>query len=74
MTPTAQIHLSSSNATAMLESKTVGAGQSSFDLKTPTSYWRFISQGSSNGNRFDIFNQTTLTQSLSIASNNNVGI
>jgi hypothetical protein len=76
--PTKLFHLYTANTASLLfESADSAGGQASIDFKVGnnSSYWRFIGQGTSNGSRFDIYNQKANSMVLSILStNNNVGI
>jgi hypothetical protein len=74
--PTSLLHLvTPSSARMLFETLDGGNGQASIDLKAGnTQYWRMIGQGSANGGRFDIWNQTLNGSAMSISSSNNVGI
>jgi hypothetical protein len=76
--PTKLFHLYTANTASLLfESENAAGGQASIDFKVgnTSSYWRLIGQGTSNGSRFDIYNQKANSIVLSILStNNNVGI
>jgi len=76
--PTSLLHLvTPSTARMLFEATDSAAGQASIDLKVggTNQWWRMIGQGSSNGGRFDIWNQNLNSNALSILpTNNNVGI
>ncbi len=74
--PTSLLHLVTPSSARMLFETVDGAGgQASIDLKAGnTQHWRLIGQGSANGGRFDIWNQTLNGSAMSISSSNNVGI
>jgi len=74
--PTSLLHIASpSLARTLLESTNGSGGQASIDLKAGNfQYWRLIGQGSTNGGRFDIHNQTLNRAAFSILPNNNIGI
>jgi hypothetical protein len=66
--PAYPLHISSTGSPLlMVQSSTTASGQAVVALNNPTQEWRLISQGSSNGNRFDIHNQTSNSPALSIA-------
>ena len=74
--PTSLLHIASpSLARTLIESTNGAGGQASIDLKAGNfQYWRLIGQGSANGGRFDIHNQTLNRAAFSILPNNNIGI
>jgi hypothetical protein len=75
-TPLALLHLQTTSQAKMLFETTNGAGgQASIDLKAGSSqWWRIIGQGSSNGGRLEIYNQTANNSAFNITPSNNVGI
>jgi hypothetical protein len=75
-TPSALLHLQTTSQAKMLFETTDGAaGQASIDLKAGSSqWWRIIGQGSSNGGRYEIYNQTAGKSAFAITPANNVGI
>jgi len=74
--PTALLHLvSPSSGRMLIESLDGASGQASIDLKAGNfQSWRIIGQGSTNGGRFDFWNQTLNNSAMSISLSNNVGI
>jgi hypothetical protein len=74
--PTALLHLQTNSQARMLfETTNSSAGQASIDLKAGTfQWWRIIGQGSSNGGRYEIYNQTANNSAFTITPSNNVGI
>lgn len=70
------LHLNSSgNATAFLETSNTTSGQTSIDFKNGTlQAWRLVGQGSVNGQRFDIHNQTNNSPAFSVMPDNKIGI
>jgi hypothetical protein len=75
-TPLALLHLQTTSQAKMLFETTNGAGgQASIDLKAGSSqWWRIIGQGTSNGRRLEIYNQTANNSAFNITPSNNVGI
>jgi hypothetical protein len=75
-TPLALLHLQTTSQAKMLfETTNSAGGQASIDLKAGTSqWWRIIGQGSSNGGRYEIYNQTANNSAFNITPGNNVGI
>ena len=74
--PERLLHLfTSGSTTAFLESSNNTSGQTSIDFRTGnTQAWRLIGQGTTNGSRFDIHNQTNNSPALSVMPDNKVGV
>ena len=75
-TPSHLLHLQTTSQARMFFESTDGAnGQASIDLRVGnTQWWRTIGQGSSNGGRYEIWNQTANNSAFNITPSNNVGI
>ena len=76
--PERLLHLFSTGSSIAYLDSSNPAAQTSLDFRTGPAgnqqSWRLIGQGTGNGRRFDIWNQTTNTNALSISPNNNIGI
>jgi hypothetical protein len=75
-TPLHLLHLQTTSQARMFFESTDGTnGQASIDLRVGNAqWWRTIGQGSSNGGRYEIWNQTANNSAFNITPSNNVGI